>query len=224
MLAAAVDRIETELPEDTLVLDVGGWAKPLSRADWVLDLQPYETRGLYGQDGDRSRERFTADTWVVRDICAREPWPFADDQFDFAVCAHTLEDVRDPVWVASELSRVAQAGYVEMPAAIEELTLGVQGPWVGWGHHHWLCFVEDGGVTVVIKSHHLIKDGCHLPRGTVKDLPPEERVASLWWEGTLPCHERVYVGPGEFDAFIADLVERWTPTPSEPGQRRWWRR
>jgi ubiquinone/menaquinone biosynthesis C-methylase UbiE len=44
-------------------------------------------------------EGFTRDTWVQRDICDHEPWPFEDRQFDFVVCSHTLEDVRDPVWV-----------------------------------------------------------------------------------------------------------------------------
>ena len=89
------------LPDEAVVLDVGGWAAPLERADWVIDLMPYETRGLYRR-AEPQPERFTADTWVVRDICAREPWPFADDQFDFVVCAQTLEDIRDPVWVCEE--------------------------------------------------------------------------------------------------------------------------
>jgi hypothetical protein len=51
-----------------VVLDVGGWAKPLPRADWVLDLMPYETRGAYGTS-DSGPERFTTDTWIERDIC-----------------------------------------------------------------------------------------------------------------------------------------------------------
>ena len=81
--------------------------------------------------------------WIEHDICAREPWPFAERQFDFAVCSHTLEDVRDPIWVAAELQRVAVAGYIEVPTLREELTYGIQGPWVGWGHHRWLVLVQD---------------------------------------------------------------------------------
>jgi len=217
MLASAVERVE-RLPDDALVLDVGAWAKPLPRADWVLDLQPYETRGLYGHDGDPAAERFTADTWVQRDMCAREPWPFADDQFDFAVCAHTLEDVRDPVWVCQELSRVARAGYVEVPAPVEELTFGVQGPWVGWGHHHWLCLVEEGALTVVIKSHHLVRAGDHLPAGTADGLSADERVQQLWWDAELRCTERVYAGPGEFDVFMRELLDA---NRGEFKRRRW---
>src|SRR5215212_2730078 len=118
------------LDAEAVVLDVGGWASPLARADWVIDLMPHETRGLYGES-DPARERFSGERWVERDICARDPWPFADGQFDFAVCSHTLEDVRDPVWVCSELARVARAGYVEVPSRLEEQAFGVHGPWVG---------------------------------------------------------------------------------------------
>ena len=139
VLESSAHAIAERLDADALVLDVGGAARPFPRSDWILDLIPYDARGQLGWDGDRAAERFGPDTWVQRDICDREPWPFADRQFDFAICSHTLEDVRDPVWAARELQRVAAAGYIEVPALREELTYGIQGPWVGWGHHHWLC-------------------------------------------------------------------------------------
>jgi len=208
------------LPEDGLVLDVGGWAKPLARADWVIDLEPYETRGLYGSaDGD---ERFSAETWVRRDVCDREPWPFADGQFDVAVCSQTLEDLRDPVWVCSEMQRVARAGRVEVPAVVEELTWGVQGPWVGWSHHRWLCLPEDGGLTFVHKPHLLCAPGRHLPAGTCDALPARERVTALSWEGSLPARERVFLGAEEFDAWLEQLLSSARP-PAPASRRRWGR-
>ena len=207
------------VPEDGLVLDVGGWAKPLGRADWVIDLEPYETRGLYGQAGD---ERFTADTWVQRDVCDREPWPFADGRFDYAVCTHTLEDLRDPIWVCRELQRVARAGYIEVPAVVEELTWGIQGPWVGWSHHRWLCVPEDGGLTFVHKPHLLCEEGRHLPAGTCDDLPPGDRVTGVEWRGELRASERVFLGAEEFDAWLEDLLSR--SRRPVPAARRWWGR
>ena len=69
------------------------------------------------------------------------------------VCAHTLEDVRDPVWVCSELARVGKAGYVEVPSRLEEQSYGFQGPWVGWGHHHWLADLTGDGIDFVFKHH-----------------------------------------------------------------------
>jgi methyltransferase family protein len=220
MLETAVRRIAAELPDDSLVLDVGGWAKPLSRADWVLDLLPYETRGMYGPDRD-DPERFTAHTWVTRDICAREPWPFADDQFDFAVCAHTLEDVRDPVWVCQELGRVARAGYIEVPAPVEELTWGVQGEWVGWGHHHWICERDPAGLVFTFKPHLLCASGRHLPPGTTHGLPADELVLTLWWDGAPAVREQVFVGADEFDPWLAGLLEHCRrPVRAPRGLRR----
>src|SRR5437764_10623004 len=106
------------LPAGAAVLDVGGGASPFPRADYVLDLRPYQERGS-GSSGSAHQHladvpvRYGPDTWVVWDVCDHHPWPFRDGQFDFAVCSHLLEDVRDPVWVCSELGRVAKAGYIE---------------------------------------------------------------------------------------------------------------
>jgi len=205
-----------DLPDDALVLDVGGWARPLARADWVIDLLPYETRGLYGQESGEP-ERFTEDTWVRRDICDRDPWPFADDEFDFAVCSHTLEDVRDPVGVCRELSRVAKAGYVEVPAPVEELTWGVQGDWVGWTHHHWISELVDGELVFTFKPHLLAAAGRHLPPGSAEGRP---RVLQLTWTQTLRAREQVFVGADEFDPWLRGLLDAHGGPAPAPRRRR----
>ena len=211
MLAASLERLERELLADAVVLDVGGWWQPLARADWVVDVMPYETRAVNGLLG-AGPERFSAATWVQRDICDREPWPFADDQFDFAVCAHTLEDVRDPVWACQELARVARAGYVEVPSRLEEQTYGFQGPWAGWGHHHWLVDLVDGGLEFVFKPHVLHnRPSDHFPPAFLAGLTDAERVLCLWWEGGFAARERLLMGPGELDAYLSSLVAARSP-------------
>ncbi len=204
MLAESIARVEA-LPADARVLDVGGWAAPLARADVVLDLMPYESRGLYGAPVDRERERVTAATWVQHDICAREPFPFDDDSFDLVVCSHTLEDVRDPVWVCSELARIGRAGYVEVPSRLEEQSWGVNGDFVGWSHHHWLIDVVDGGLEFVFKPHamHARRDhGWTFSAVFAAQLSDTERVTSLWWEHSLPAGERLF---DDVDGLVAWL-------------------
>lgn len=231
MLEASRRQILRRLRDRDLVLDVGGWAQPFARADWVIDLLPHATRGLYGyEERDRGGERFSARTWVQRDMCAREPWPFSDGQFDFAICSHTLEDVRDPIWVCSELARVARAGYVEVPSRLDEQSWGVQGPWVGWGHHHWLCEVLDGVLQFVFKPHIVhARESDHFPAGFAAALAPELRVQTLWWQHTLPAHERVFVGAEEIDPYLADFVTRHLAdapaavAQAGPRRRRPWR-
>ena len=159
VLPAATERILRTLPDDALVLDVGGWAAPFNRADWMLDLMPYETRGGLVPGGyGNVEERFSAETWVRRDFCDREPWPFADDQFDFALCVTTLEDIRDPIWVCAEMSRVAKAGYVEVPTIEAELIYSIEGPFLGHSHHRWLVNIVDGGLVFMHKPHSIHHD------------------------------------------------------------------
>ena len=206
MLPASADRISALLEPGALVLDVGGWASPFARADWVLDLMPYESRGVYGERGAEP-ERYSAQTWIERDICDREPWPFEDGQFDFAVCSHTLEDVRDPVWVCAELSRVARAGYVEVPSRLEEQAWGVGGDWVGWSHHHWLCDVEASGITFVLKPHVIhARSRYYFRAPLVSTLTPEERVQTMFWEGACSARERIFFVHDELDEYLAGFV------------------
>jgi Methionine biosynthesis protein MetW len=204
--AASLQRIDAIVPEGALVLDVGGWASPMARADWVIDLMPYETRGLYGPV-DAASERFSAETWIVRDICDREPWPFSDRQFDFAVCSHTLEDVRDPIWVCAELNRVARAGYVETPSRLEEQSQGVAGPFVGWSHHHWLVDETGQGLRFVLKPHMIhARPEFTVSSEEAAQLTADERVLIHFWDGELAASERVFFDSEQHDAYLAEPV------------------
>jgi hypothetical protein len=208
LLLASRRQIESLLDERSVVLDIGGWAKPFARADWVIDLMPYETRGLYG-DRDPLPERFAAESWIERDICDREPFPFADGEIDFAICSHTLEDIRDPVWVCSELNRVAKAGYIETPSRLEEQSYNVQGSWVGWSHHRWLVDMAPGRIEFVAKPHVLEGRGSYrFPAGFAQELTAEERVATLFWEGSFEFGERIFLDPYELDDYLAGFVTR----------------
>jgi hypothetical protein len=207
-------------PEDT-VLDVGGGADPLPRADWVIDLMAYGDRGLYGGTPDPSRERFSAETWVQRDICERRPWPFPANHFAFAVCSHTLEDVRDPLWVCEELSRVARAGYIEVPSRLEEQSFGFQGPWVGWGHHRWLIDSDSAGLRFVFKHHVLHnRPAQHFPAGFAATLTPAERVLCLWWENSIPAREEIFTDGPALDAYLESFVREHGRPVSAPAGRR----
>lgn len=213
MLAASRRRLLDRLRDTDVVLDIGGWADPLSRADWVIDLMPYATRGLYEREGwveprDDGPERFTEETWIQRDVCDPEPFPFGDGEIDFVVCAHTLEDVRDPLRVCAEMIRVGRAGYVEVPSRLEEQSFGVEGAWVGWGHHRWLTEVGDRRIEFVHKNHAVAADGNHFPAGFWERLSDEERVETLWWEGGFEASERTLIGADAIREHLSGYVQR----------------
>ncbi len=62
--------------------------------------------------------------------------PFADGAFDYAVCSNLLEHVTDPVGVAAELTRVAKAGYIEVPEAASAKI-------VDFPSHLWWCRLDE---------------------------------------------------------------------------------
>ncbi len=221
MLPIALARINA-LPDDALVLDVGAWGAPLHRADHVLDIRPYETRGVLGSFGP-GPERFTKDSWHLADICDRDLWPFADDAFDFAVCVTTLEDIRDPIGVCRELSRVAKAGYVEVPTVEAELIYNVEGTgtFLGHEHHRWFCDrdpqAQSGAASLVFwhKSHMVHSDWRLrvLPRWRAQ-MSLQDHLLGVFWEGAIGAREELELGP-DLDALAARVRARFQPSPVE---------
>jgi hypothetical protein len=216
MLDSSRERLLESLDNDAVVLDIGGWADPFNRADWVMDMMPFESRGLYERSGwverrDEEPPRFTEDTWIQRDICHREPYPFEDGQLDFVICSQTLEDVRDPVWVCSEAARIGRAGYIEVPSMLEELSYGFRGPFVGWEHHRWLIDVDQQArrIEFSFKEHGLgARPDSHFPAGFRDGLSEHERVSTLWWEGAFTATERVFVDSSLVEDLVLDVVRR----------------
>ena len=220
MLPAALERIMAALPDDARVLDVGGAAAAFTRADAVIDAVPYARRSVVGTYGPGA-ERFSARTWVQRDLCERTPWPFADGSFDLAVCVDVLQEVRDPVWVCAEMARVSRGGYVELPTP--EASLSVDE--AGGTHpdartHRWLCELTSGTLTFTAKPHGLEGDWSLrvLPRQRERLAAAEELQQGLFWEARRPAEERLRGGDereAALDDLRARLRERLERTPGD---------
>jgi SAM-dependent methyltransferase len=199
-----------------VVLDIGGWARPFNRADFVLDAEPYETRGSYGptrpaQGG--TREYFTRETWHIWDICSHEPFPFPDKKFDFVICSQTLEDIRDPIWVCREMSRIGKSGYIETPSRKAEQSRGLEPGIVGWSHHRWLIDMdqERQHVRFVMKFHLVHGDPrLSFPPAMFDELGEAARNQWIFWTGHLTADEEVLHGPAQYNE-LAGYVERHRP-------------
>ncbi len=197
------------------VLDVGGWASPFNRADWILDCQPFETRGFYGTVGlpasqGGETEFFTEKTWVVRDMCDKTPWPFPDKYFDFSICAGTLEDIRDPLFVCSELIRVSKAGYVETPSRLAESCRGWEDAGIaGLSHHRWLVDYLPNELVFCSKYHIMhTSSEFSLPASVYRGMTREERMAGMFWEGAFAFRELIHIGPEPVRQYLGTFVER----------------
>lgn len=140
------------IPENGRVLDIGGAGKVFPRANVVLDIIPYEQRQP-GMLKDMP-EQFTKHDWHTGDICAPAIWSrFRDKEFDFAVCSHVLEDIRDPLFVCSQIIRLAKAGYIEVPSRFRECAKPNASEWLaGWDHHRWIVDIERDVVVFTFKN------------------------------------------------------------------------
>ena len=217
MFEPNVKRVLERIGPNDVVLDIGGWARPFNRANYVIDAEPYATRGFYGaalpaQGGDR--EFFTQATWIQRDICAHAPFPFADRQIDFAICSHTLEDIRDPLFVCSEMLRVAKRGYVEVPSRIVESCRGIEPGQVGWSHHRWLIDIAGQDIRFLMKYHMIHSQRrFSLPASYLARLPEERHVQWLFWDGSFTFHEATIHGLDNIAGELEGFVQRTHPYP-----------
>jgi SAM-dependent methyltransferase len=192
------------------VLDVGG-ARELSRyATHVIDLLPYKAaRAVWGR---YFVERpIPPENWIGQDICDDRPFPFCDKFFDFAICSHILEDVRDPIRVCTELSRVSKARYVETPSPLIELTRGMEPggkSWIGYYHHRWLVAVEDGELVFLFKPHflHASRRFYFPQRYAARWQRQGKAYTRLFWEGELRAREKVIVVREEMEHEIEKFV------------------
>lgn len=219
MFEPNVAAILSRLRPDDVVLDVGGWACPFNRANIVMDAEPFDTRGYYRNIGRPPSqggevEHFNRGAWIQRDLCTREAWPLADKSVDFAICSHTLEDLRDPLGVCSELVRVAKAGYIEVPSRLAEQSRGWESPRIaGLSHHRWLIDIEGDRVTFLMK-YHLVHDSWRysFPPRFLRTLGEERRVQWLFWNGGFSFEERTIHGSAgqaaELERFVAETFPR----------------
>jgi hypothetical protein len=200
IISSIVDEIE-QLPDSALVLDVGGGVKPLRRANYVVDLLPYEERGSYGYRG-RAEEHFSKGTWIIADVCSPEDWPFEDKKFDYIFVSQIIEDVRDPIRLLKHIQRIGKRGFISTVHWTYEAN-DIRWGYTGFPHHRWLISLKDGRLEFAWKSPVLYSNRKIRPR-------VRQMLYHLKWEDSFDVCEVYYPGEHESQiAFIKSLMERW---------------
>jgi hypothetical protein len=182
---------------DARILDIGGWYAPCRYATHMVDIMPFETLWRLHGYGD-GEIRITPETYHQMDICA-DSLPFPDKSFDFVICRHTLEDIRDPIAVCREMNRVGRAGYIETPSRVYESTKGVERPWwCGHYHHRWLVEVSESGIIFQFKPHNLSASRAfYFRRWPWQRMRDRYSVVNLLWDGSFEYTERVIIDYGD---------------------------
>lgn len=207
MFTSNVETIMSMIGPQDKVIDIGGWWKPFVRADWVVDAMPFATRGRGGVQGS-GPERFSDATWIQTDVCDRKGLPFEDKTFDFSICSHVLEDIRDPVFLCSEIIRISKAGYIECPSRLVEQCVGVESRnYCGYHHHRWFVEIEGPDVTFVNKSDlPMFNWKLRLPKRFFLDLPEHKRVVWLFWRESFTYREKILTTYEEEAAYLSSLI------------------
>jgi uncharacterized protein YbaR (Trm112 family) len=117
-------------PRHGLVVDLGAGQSAFPRADAVVDK-------YVADDSERGSPLERAKPLIVAD---GHFLPFKDKSLAYLIASHVLEHATDPERFAAEISRVASAGFVQLPSSLAERAFG-------WSFHPWL--VDREGDTLV---------------------------------------------------------------------------
>ena len=198
-------------------LVVGAGHGPLNAATHVIDGGSY-AEAAEPVDGQNSRRFFPA-TWTQMDICAT-PWPFPDKYFEFSFCSHVLEDVRDPLAVLREISRVSRAGYIETPSRAREIFVPARYPllsaWlgrkppVGFPHHRWYVENVQGQFRFLAKTAETIAapDYVLTQRELGRELTDEESGLGVFWSDRIEGRELVFANSREISYELRGFKQR----------------
>jgi len=204
--------IVSDLPDDYLVLDIGGGAGPYQRADYIVDVINYDEIA-WGNLRGEGKPRVTPETFVQLDICSRESWPFKDKQFDYVVCSHVLEDIRDPLWVCSELMRVSKAGYIEVPSKLYEMTFNLEAKnLAGACHHRWLIDIHQNKLRFTFKHFYIHFKFINKNRKRLKQKD-DGMLLRIEWEDNFSFYENWLLSGKEiFEYYLGRTItekEMW---------------
>jgi hypothetical protein len=147
-------------PAAGLVLEIGGGHAPHPRSDLVVEK-------YLSDDFERGFAVSFAKPVVVGDGHAL---PLATGCASYVIASHVLEHATDPERFAAELTRVAHAGFVQLPSRLAELTFG-------WPFHPWLVDLEPDSTLVFHE-----RDGQRAPAGPYfHESFARSPFLRLWW-------------------------------------------
>jgi len=119
------------------VIDIGGAYCPWSAevADAFVDMFPIKGRDV-----------------LIGDINEEPIWDeIRRRRFDFCICSHTLEDVRNPIFVLAQIKKLFRDGYIAMPNKHVEFSHVESKHWIGYAHHRWIYTLDNCELRVIAK-------------------------------------------------------------------------
>ncbi|MBY0384243.1 class I SAM-dependent methyltransferase [bacterium] len=113
------------------VIDIGGGVNPWAGevVDAYIDIcNPKNSKNVF-----------------IGDINETDVWDQilkSEQKFDFSICTHTLEDIRDPIFVLKQIMKISKSGYISFPSKHTEFSNHESHYWNGSCHHRWVFTVK----------------------------------------------------------------------------------
>ncbi len=188
------------------VIDIGGADNPWAgeHVTAYLDLRdPHEY--LKGSPSNRLKQDLDKAKIFLGDVNDPDGWEEVNEdvkingKFDFCICSHILEDIRNPPYVIKQLPKIANAGFIAFPSAHWELgqdtemlavkpedknmeDWGLTRTFKGFFHHRWIFTLKKNVLWVFPKLNFLeVMEGFEWVRG--RNAFHE---MTFWWEGDIP--------------------------------------
>ena len=204
----------------TSVIDIGGamfpWAKEF--VSHYIDLFDPKT---YHQDPAINDKYVQASSSFVGDICQQKVWSDVlyhteiHGKFDYAICCHTLEDIRNPELAIKHIPLIAKEGFIAVPNKFVEMSKTIEsyGEKEGWGftgayrgycHHRWIFTIIDNEFIAIPKLNFIeYLDGIEQPD------PPGAGDLSFFWKDDIPFEfmNSDFLGPNPPTVF--DLYRKY---------------
>ena len=196
--------------KDIKILDIGGWFAPCTQATHMVDIMPYDTMNTKASYGN-GELKITKNTYLQMDISSMDKLPYRDDEFDYVICRHTLEDIMNPLVVCREMIRVGKAGYIETPSRLYESTKGVERPsWCGHYHHRWLVEVTDNEIIFQFKPHNIhFRKNFYFRRYFWQKFKEEYANTFLSWENNFKYRENIIIDLDEVKEDLKNFKRRY---------------
>ena len=169
------------------ILDIGGSMKQHQelKIDTLVDI-------LRPEEAPYTPGKLLAKKFVRLDI-TRERLPFANKEFDFCLCSHTMEDLSFPFLALEEMERVSKKGLIITPSFGSDLAFSHIDftDWLtgarrvpGFGHHKWLFYGKGGKMQIVPKNYAILYSSeFHITKWT------GEEEFEYYWEGKIKYEE-----------------------------------
>lgn len=191
------------------ILDVGGGAAPYARASHIIDILPFSSERLTSNawPGTEQPAAWTDADYTCCDIISNCPWPFDDNQFDLGLSSHCLEDLRDPIPVVREMSRVCRNVLIICPSRLLEQTMGIDHPRTcGFYHHPWMVSSSGSRLVFRRKTLYVQLPGAHLRLPPGRTLRTEDASMFAYGDALVAEEDAFWSDEEDYQDYVDFLV------------------